>query len=147
MVLHLMRPQWLWVLVPALLLALLLWRQRDRLGSWNQVISAELLPFLVSPQGEARGPNLIPFILLGWLLAGLAASGSSWQKIPQPVHQKQDALVLVLDLSYSMKSGDLAPSRLDRARQKLLDLLALRKEGLSSISVLARITIRPLPVA
>ena len=40
MELHLMRPQWLWVLVPALLLALLLWRQRDRLGSWNQVIAA-----------------------------------------------------------------------------------------------------------
>ena len=55
---HLMRPQWLWALVPALLLAALLWRQRDRLGSWNQVISAELLPFLVSPEGQARGPNL-----------------------------------------------------------------------------------------
>ena len=52
-----------------------------------------------------------------------------FQKIPQPVHQKQDALVLVLDLSYSMKSGDLAPSRIDRARQKLLDLLKQRKEG------------------
>ena len=129
MELHLMRPQWLWILVPLVLLAILPWRQRDRLGSWNQVISAELLPFLVSPQGEARRRNLMPYILLGWLLAALAASGPSWQKIPQPVHQKQDALVLVLDLSYSMKSGDLAPSRLDRARQKLLDLLALRKEG------------------
>ncbi len=63
------------------------------------------------------------------MLAALAASGPSWQKLPQPVHQKQDALVLVLDLSYSMKSADLAPSRLDRARQKLLDLLPQRKEG------------------
>ena len=37
--------------------------------------------------------------------------------------------MLVLDLSYSMKSGDLAPSRLDRARQKLMDLLRQRNEG------------------
>jgi len=129
MALHLMRPEWLWSLVPALLLAIFLWRHRDRLGSWNQVISSELLPFLVSPQGGSRGPNLLPLIVLGWVLAGLAASGPSWQKLPLPVHQKQDALVLVMDLSYSMKSGDLAPSRLDRARQKLLDLLAMRKEG------------------
>ena len=126
---HLMRPEWLWSLLPAAILALLLWRHRGRLGSWNQVIAPELLPFLVSPQAGSRGPNLLPLLLLGWLLAALAASGPSWQQLPQPVHQKQDALVLVLDLSYSMKSGDLAPSRLDRARQKLQDLLAARKEG------------------
>ena len=40
-------------------------------------------------------------------------------------HDTEDALVLLLDLSYSMKSADLPPSRTDRARQKLLDLLAL----------------------
>ena len=129
MVLHWMRPEWLWSLVPAALLVLLLWRLRGRLGNWNQVIAPELLPFLVSPEAGSRGPNLLPFILLGWVLAALAAAGPSWEKLPQPVHQKQDALVLVLDLSYSMKSGDLAPSRLDRTRQKLLDLLATRKEG------------------
>ena len=36
---------------------------------------------------------------------------------------------MVLDLSYSMNSEDLAPSRLARARQKMLDLLVQRKEG------------------
>ena len=60
----------------------------------------------------------MPLILVGWVCAALAASGPSWQKIPQPVHQKQDALVVLLDLSYSMKSGDLAPSRLDRRRPR-----------------------------
>ena len=36
---------------------------------------------------------------------------------------------MVLDLSYSMKSSDLPPSRLDRARQKIQDLLQQRPEG------------------
>ena len=129
MELHWMRPEWLWSLVPAGILVVLLWRRRGRSGSWNQVIAPELLPFLVSPDAAARGPNLLPLILLGWILAAVAASGPSWQKLPLPVHQKQDALVLVLDLSYSMMAGDLAPSRLERTRQKLLDLLAERKEG------------------
>ena len=129
MQLHLMRPEWLWALAPALLLTILLWRQRGRSGSWNDVIAPELLPFLVGDKAGARSVNLLPLILAAWVLAALAAGGPSWEKIPQPIHQKQDALVLVLDLSYSMKSADLAPSRLDRARQKLLDLLEQRREG------------------
>lgn len=129
MIPHLMRPEYLWALVPAAVLALFLWRLRNRSGGWSKVIAPELLPHLMGPgTGRARR-NLAPLALLFWTLAVFAAAGPSWQKIPQPVHQKQDALVLVLDLSYSMTAGDLAPSRIDRARQKLLDLLKLRQEG------------------
>ena len=38
-------------------------------------------------------------------------------------------MVLLLDLSYSMKSQDLAPSRLDRARQKLAKALLPQLAG------------------
>ena len=82
MELHLMRPLWLWTLLPALLLLLLLWRQRGRKGSWQSVIAPDLLRYLVSDSGAARGSNLLPLVFLGWLLAALAASGPSWQKIP-----------------------------------------------------------------
>jgi len=126
---HLMRPQWLWMLAPALVLLVLIWRRRKHSGSWSAVISAELLPHLVGEQAGGRNRNWLPVIALGWVLAAVAASGPSFHKIPLPVNQKQDALVLVLDLSYSMKSADLAPSRMDRARQKLLDLLKQRREG------------------
>ena len=91
MELHLMRPEWLWCLLPAAVLTIFLWRHRGRLGSWNQVIAPELLPYLVSPKDGSRGPNLLPFLLLAWILAALAASGPSWQKLPQPIHQKQGA--------------------------------------------------------
>jgi len=127
--LHLMRPEWLWSLVPALILMLLLWRQRGRSGGWSDVIAPELLAHLVGERAGPRSSNFLPLIFVGWIVAVFAATGPSWQKIPQPIHQKQDALVLALDLSYSMKSGDIVPSRLDRARQKLLDLLEQRREG------------------
>ena len=126
---HLMRPEWLWGLLPVLILSILLWRQRGRSASWSDVIDAELLPLLVGGKAAPRSTNLLPLVLLGWVLAIVAASGPSINRIAQPVLQKQDALVIILDLSYSMKSGDLAPSRLDRSRQKLLDLLGQRKEG------------------
>lgn len=133
MSLHIMRPEWLWAILPALLLALLLWRRSRSSGSWTGVIAPELLPHLLSPGSDGTRHSLVPALLLLWIVAALAASGPSWQKIPQPVHQKQDALVLVLDLSYSMVAGDLEPSRVDRARQKLLDLLQRRREGQTAL--------------
>jgi Ca-activated chloride channel family protein len=127
--LHLMRPEWLWLLLPAAILGLWLWQQRGSSGSWSDVIEPELLPHLVGESTDKRSFNPLPLILVAWVLATVAAAGPSWNKIPQPIHQKQDALVIVLDLSYSMKSADLAPSRIDRARQKLMDLLETRREG------------------
>ena len=102
MELHLMRPEWLWALLPALVLGILLWRARDQRGNWQTVIAPDLLRHLVGENAGTGSRNLLPLILLGWLLAILAMTGPSWEKIPQPVLQKQDALVLLLDLSYSM---------------------------------------------
>lgn len=126
---HLMRPEWLWSLVPAALLSISLLYFRAKGGSWNDIISPQLLPFLVGKQEASRGPNLLPIIFLAWIIAAFAAAGPAWKKLPQPIHQKQDALILVLDLSYSMMAQDLSPSRLVRARQKILDLLKQRGEG------------------
>ncbi len=134
---HFLRPEWLWLLVPSAGLVLLLWYQRDRAGSWQSVIAPHLLEYLVDETPRRRALNTLPLIALGWLLAVFAASGPSWEKLPQPVHQKQDALVILLDLSYSMKSADLAPSRKDRARQKLIDLLDKRREGQTGLIAFA----------
>jgi Ca-activated chloride channel family protein len=126
---HLMRPEWLWTLVPAALLSILLLYFRAKGGSWTEIISPQLLPFLVGKQEASRGPSLLPILFLAWVIAAFAAAGPAWEKLPQPIHQKQDALILALDLSYSMMAQDLSPSRLVRARQKLLDLLKHRGEG------------------
>ena len=126
---HFIRPAWLLWGLPALPLAWLLWRQRALAGDWGRVIDAHLLSHLAPAARGAGRRRIVWLALVAWLLAALAAAGPSLKKIPQPVEQIQDALVLVLDLSYSMKAADQAPSRLDRARQKLLDLLAARDEG------------------
>ncbi|QIB67762.1 VWA domain-containing protein [Kineobactrum salinum] len=132
-----MRPWWLACALPAIVLCALLWRQHRRGGGWSQVIEPELLPYLVEAGDRPRRARLPLLLLGGWLLACLAAAGPSFQKLPQPLEQVQDALVLVLDLSYSMKSTDQAPSRLDRARQKLLDLLQQRREGQTALVAFA----------
>ena len=72
---HLMRPEWLWALLPALILALLLWRVRGQSGNWRSVIAPELLPYLLGQEaGGSRVQWLLPTLLLAWCLAAVAAA-------------------------------------------------------------------------
>ena len=63
------------------------------------------------------------------MLAVVALAGPAWQSIEQPVFRSEQALVIALDLSRSMDAQDIAPSRLLRARLKILDILERRKAG------------------
>ncbi len=134
---HLLRPEWLWAWLPLLWLV---WRMsKPTLGdsSWSRVCDAHLLPHILhhSSCGEARwAPGWMA--AMGGLLV-LAMAGPVWQRHPQPVFHTQSALVLLLDLSRSMDAGDLKPSRLVRAKHKMVDLLRQRREGQTALLVFA----------
>lgn len=131
---HFLRPAWLALLLP---LAWLAWRIRRRAGSRDvlgRFCDAALLPHLtVSLGGVARG-RLLPFVL-GGALAVLALAGPTAERVPQPVYREQAALVVLLDLSRSMAAQDVVPSRLERARYKIRDLLAARQRGQTALVV------------
>ncbi len=131
---QLLRPMALLGLIPALLLiAFTQWRRR-RAGNWEKIINPALLPFLM--HGDHRKKQrAIYWVLLGWALCCLALAGPSWQQLPQPVHKKNSAMILIMDLSPSMLAEDIKPSRLARARYKLIDILKNRGEGYSALVV------------
>ncbi len=131
---HLLRPLALLGLIPALLIiAFTQWRKRSA-GNWEKVINPALLPFLM--QGDNRKKQRgIYWVLLAWIVSCLALSGPTWQQLPQPVHKKDSALILIMDLSPSMLAEDIKPSRLARARYKLIDILNNRGEGYSALVV------------
>jgi Ca-activated chloride channel family protein len=132
---HFLRPGWLTLLLP---LAWLSWRLYRRAGS-REVLSrfcdAALLPFLTEQiGGRQQRWRLLPFALAG-LLAVVSLAGPTVARVPQPVFREQAALVVMLDLSRSMNAQDLAPSRLERARYKIRDLLAARQRGQTALVV------------
>ncbi len=135
---HFLRPEWLW-LMP--LLGLLLWlfyRRKAVSKSWQAVCDPDLLPHLLVEQSKAKKTQDAVYILsFGGLLALMALAGPVWEKLEQPVFREQSALVLVLDLSRSMDAADLKPTRLARARHKLIDILKKRKEGQTALIVYA----------
>ncbi|MDP2607465.1 MULTISPECIES: VWA domain-containing protein [unclassified Oceanobacter] len=130
---HFLRPEWLWLLLPA---ALLLWQNHRRQlqsGQWQTLMDPQLLDYMVEQQpAQGRRPGLI-WLALGWLLATLAMAGPSWEKLPQPVYKNQHILVILLDMSYSMAAQDIKPSRAERALQKITDILNSRRDGQTAL--------------
>ena len=136
MALHFIRPELLWLLPVVLPLILLAWRKQSSGGDWAKAIDSELLPHLVASEGSS-GSRLRQLWWLALPLLVFGASGPSLERTELPVFEKSDALVIVLDLSRSMWATDTQPSRIRRARQKVMDVLDLRSEGVTGMVVFA----------
>ena len=142
---HFLRPMWLLAVFP---LALLLWhlaRARDPLRRWRALCDEALLPHVLVLEGLQAGRGL-PVMGVAGVLTILALAGPTWQEAPQPVYRDQAALVVLLDLSLSMSTRDVVPSRLDRARYRIRDLLAARRGGQTALVAFAAqaFTVTPL---
>jgi Ca-activated chloride channel family protein len=134
---HFIRPLWLLGLIPAALCFGIIKKINQQTGNWEKVINPALLPYLM--QNGSDKNNYTQFFLRGlalcWLLFCLSLAGPSWNQLPLPVHKEDSALVVVFDLSPSMLAEDIAPSRLVRARYKMIDILKARKQGHSGLVV------------
>ena len=134
---HFIRPEWLLALIPAILIAALLFRRYQRSTAWADTIDPELMPFLLVQPPKKPSVNPLPILLIAWVVSILAVAGPTTQKIPQPILEREDALVIVLDLTWSMYASDVTPSRLINAKRKITDLLMARKEGTTGLIVFA----------
>ncbi len=134
---HFLRPWWFLALIPALLILAVLLRSRAEGSAWQAVFDRQLLErlWLEPPGALSRLPLLL--LGLGWLLAILALVGPVWERQPEPVWRSQASRILILDLSASMDAADLAPTRLERARFKIMDILAKTRDGRTGLVVFA----------
>ncbi len=123
---HLLRPQWLIALAPVIaILALVLWRQRAE-TQWGGVVASHLLRHLIVRPRRRWGINPAWLVASGMMLGIVALSGPTWRRELPPFVEDKAPLMIALSLSSSMTQTDVAPSRLDRAKQKIRDLLAAR---------------------
>ncbi|WP_096085935.1 vWA domain-containing protein [Agaribacterium haliotis] len=132
---HFLRPAFLLLLLPVVFIA---WRQLKRQRAqalWQKHFAPTFLDVLTSGQSSPKhkfSHALLP-ILLALMVVALA--GPSWNKQQVSLHSNKAPLVIVLDLSPSMLVEDIKPSRIQRARLKILDLLAERPDGLTALIV------------
>ena len=130
------RPWWLLALVPVLI-GLYFFIQRVRSAQqWNKHIAPELLSQLTDNDSSSSKPYwLSSIVFLVSLSAVIALSGPSFKSNQVQSLQTDDTLVVILDLSLSMLAEDVKPSRLQRVKFKLQDLLEKRKTGYTALIV------------
>jgi Ca-activated chloride channel family protein len=132
---HFLRPLWLLALLALPLLDRLLRHGAMMANAWSRVIEARLLPYVLAEEKTAGASSAwmrwVP--LVAFTLSVVALAGPVWRQLPQPVLRDQSSLVILFDLSQSMNAADIAPSRLERARLKVIDLLERREDGQTAL--------------
>ena len=134
---HFLRPAWALVLIPWLGI---FWMMRKKIVSkdmFGGIIAPHLLEHLRVKQFDSAWLNPRRFSQAVIILLLIVLMGPSWRQQPSPLSQDEAALVVLLDVSSSMEQGDIQPSRLRRAKQKIGELLAMRTDKPAALIVFA----------
>ncbi|MCV9965227.1 VWA domain-containing protein [Pararhizobium sp. BT-229] len=130
---HFLRPLWLLALLVPVLVIWLSSRSTDVRKQWKGMIEPHLLDRLIVD--GASGSRVHP----SWVLAAalflsiIAASGPTWQRELPPFVEDTAPLVIAVDLSPTMDAIDVSPSRLERAKLKIKDIITDRSGGRTAV--------------
>jgi Ca-activated chloride channel family protein len=123
---HFLRPLWLLTLLPLLVLWWTVRRDHVRPPPATPGLAPHLRAALTVGGGRRRSVQPIDGVALALTLLALGAAGPTWSRQPDPFSAQSAPLVVALKVTDSMERTDVAPSRLERAKQKIRDLLELR---------------------
>jgi Ca-activated chloride channel family protein len=126
---HFLRPIAL-LLIPLSILIIWVW-MRIKLASsqWQSILPSHLHQRLITSKGDSHSKQPFLWLMVALTLSSLAAAGPTWEKLPQPVYQTNSGRVVVMDMSLSMRSTDVSPTRLARAKFKAIDLITEINDG------------------
>lgn len=143
---HLLRPLWLLALIPLAAVFVVLLRRQDVRAQWGGVIAPHLLTHLIVRPGQGRQINPVYLVATGMMLGIIGLSGPTWRRELPPFVEDRAPLMIALAVWSSMNETDVAPSRLERAKQKIRDLLAARagaRTGLVAFAGTAHLVMPP----
>ena len=124
---HFLRPWWLLGIVFSMGLVLVASRQNDIRARWKGMIAPHLLDHLLISGSEASRFQPYHLAALLGIVGSLAVAGPTWERERPPFVADTAPLVIAVDLSPTMDAIDITPSRLERAKLKIHDIIALRK--------------------
>lgn len=134
---HFLRPWWFIAFIPAILLYFKFYQNyKSSENHWDKYCDSHLLVHLViDGAGKKSNAAIANLLLCIWSLLIIALAGPTWSLYNSTAYQKNIARVIALDVSPSMNTTDVSPSRLDRAKFKVLDILKNSKEGQTGMVV------------
>ncbi len=137
-------PDWtrLYWLISAPLAALLLWalyNTRQHSKDWRAILPVAFHAILLKQHTPRQRTFGYLALALAWLCALLALLGPSWQiaQLESSKKLQQPALVIAIQLTPDVLAKDLAPTRLQHIREKIITLLEEREDASSALVVYA----------
>jgi Ca-activated chloride channel family protein len=144
---HFLRPEWLWLLLAIPLIYLPLRFRDDVRARWKKYIAPDLLDHLIVAQHRGWRYRPVHMVCMLIFLGALALAGPTWKQEQPPFTEDKAPLVIALDLSQTMDAIDVDPTRIERAKLKLRDLLKVRNNGRTALFVYAGTAHMVLPFA
>jgi len=123
---HFLRPYWLIAFVLFVFILRFFSRRDDTLAVWRKFMSTKILNQLTVTGNNSNWFSPQKLSLLLTVPLCLVLMGPTWQQQSSPFSENNAALIIALDVSETMEQNDVQPSRLLRAKQKILQLIELR---------------------
>lgn len=144
---HFLRPLWLLALIASPLLVYLVGRRSDIRSQWQGMIAPHLLDHLLIEKGGKRRFQPVHITAALIAVAAIAAAGPTWQRERPPFVEDTAPLAIAIDLNPTMNATDISPTRLERAKLKVQDILNLRKGSRTALFAYAGTAHMVLPLS
>ncbi len=144
---HFLRPEWLLIFLPFAGILYLLFRKDQEQLQWKEIIAPHLLKHLGVEHSDYRSINPVSLSAFLIVLIIIILAGPSWSRQTTPLSQDQSSLVILLDASQSMNQTDIQPTRLERSKHKIQDLLEMRQGSRTALIVFAGSAHTVLPLS
>jgi Ca-activated chloride channel family protein len=119
-----LHPEYLWTLAAVpLVIALFLWAAWQRRKAFQRFGETSLVQRLAAAVSPRRRRWKASLVVLGVMLMGLTLAGPQCGTKLREVKREGIDLVIALDVSLSMQAEDVAPNRLNRAKNEIKKLL------------------------
>ncbi|WP_052158405.1 VWA domain-containing protein [Lacinutrix jangbogonensis] len=114
-------------------------------NAWKKSIAKHLQPYVIQ-KGTSWKPRLIKLsVILMFVLGSVSFLGPTWNQVKSPEKKIKSQLIIALDLSTSMLTSDVSPSRLERAKFKIYDFLSANPRAETNLLVFAGSTHTAIP--
>jgi Ca-activated chloride channel family protein len=118
-----LRPWFLLGLVPTLCIAIYWWGRSQKQNDWHKFCDPMLLTYLQKTQINKKWRITWGCIVASLISMVIGLAGPSWHRLPSSIGQVQKPVMIVMDLSTHMLLDDVTPSRLERSKFLIEDLL------------------------
>ncbi|KAA0694406.1 VWA domain-containing protein [Neorhizobium sp. P12A] len=130
---HFLRPLWLLgLLIPPAILWMAS-RSGDIRRRWKTMIAPHLLDGLVIEPDRVSHTRPAQMLAAMLAIAALGAAGPTWKREAPPFVSDTASLVIAVDLSPTMDAVDISPSRIERVKLKIHDILSTRNGARTAV--------------